>query len=303
MIHLSPRRWALAFFFALLLAAGLAFYLLRTPSSDQLLSFLPPSNRTTLYADLSLLRRAGVLQKLAGQAGAEEPDYLKFVSATAFDYRKDLDRLVLQFTPTQTHVIAAGRFQFDRLRAYALASGGRCSSDLCSLQGSAPDRQISWQPLARNILGLSSGPDPLAATTLTRQSSRALFPIPQAALWLYLPASELHPREGLPPGASAFLSALEGASWALLSVEAGSDGKSYSLKLDAPAASREQAGQIVARLSDATQMLKRLLSREGHHPDPADLSGILAAGNFWAESTTVRGQWPIPPAFLDRLGR
>ncbi len=303
MIHLSRTRlWVLALFFSLLLA-GLSFYFLRSPSTAQLLSTLPPADRPTLYADLSLLRRAGILQRIAGQAGAEEPDYLKFVAATSFDYRNDLDRLLLQFTPAQTNVIAAGRFHVDRLRSYSLSSGGRCTSGLCSLPGSVPERQISWQPLARNLIGLSSGPDPLAATAFSSHNSHPLFPVPAAALWLYLPASELHPREGLPPGASAFLSALEGARYALLSVAAAPQGDGFSVQLEAPLADAQQASQVAAKLGDATQMLKRLLNREGRQPDPADLSGILAAGNFWADSATVRGRWPIPPAFLDKLGR
>jgi hypothetical protein len=50
-------------------------------------------------------------------------------------------------------------------------------------------------------------------------------------------------------------------------------------------------------------MLKKLLARENRKPDPGDLSGVLAAGTFRAEGSVVRGGWPIPASFLERVGK
>lgn len=296
-----PAVWATALFLACVLAAALWYFLMRPAPAARMMALLPAGDGPTLFVDIALLRRAGVLEKLAGQAGAEEQEYRRFVEATGFNYRTDLDAALLRFRQSDTLIVAAGRFDLEKLKTYALANGGRCAATLCSVQGSAPERQISWMPAGRGMLAVAVSADPMAAALVGGGGEKPAFRPPDSALWLHLPGSELRAREGLPPGLSAFLSGLEGATRAMLSVKR--DGADFAVALEAPAPAAAQAGVIAARLTDSTEMLKKLLARENRKPDPGDLSGVLAAGKFRAEGSVVRGWWPIPAAFAERIGR
>ena len=124
---------------------------------------------------------------------------------------------------------------------------------------------------------------------------------PESAVWLYVPGSELRPGAGLPPGLSAFLSALEGASGAMLSVQQRS--ADFAVVLEAPAASAQQAAVIAGRLTENTAMIGKLLARENREPEMGDLTGVLASGRFRVERNVVRGEWPVAAAFAERLGK
>ncbi len=295
-----PAVWATALVLICALAGAVWYFALRPLGAARLMALLPAGDGPTLYVDIALLRRAGLLEKLAGQAGAEEEEYRRFVEATGFNYRTDLDAALLRFGPGGTLMAVAGRFDLEKLKTYALAHGGRCAATLCTMQGSAPERQISWMPAGRNLLAVGVGADPMTAA-LMGSGGRLAFRPPDAALWLHLPGSELRPRDGLPPGLSAFLSGLEGAARAMLSVER--RGTEFAVALEAPAATPAQAGAMAERLTESTQMLTKLLARENRKPDPAELSGILASGTFRAEGSVVRGWWPIPAAFAARFGK
>jgi hypothetical protein len=295
-----PAVWVTAVLLAGALGGALWYFYLRQAQAARMLAMLPAGDGTTLFVDTALLRRAGLLEKLAGQAGTEEQDYRRFVEATGFNYRTDLDALLVRFRQSDTLMVVAGGFDLDKLKTYALAHGGRCAANLCSVQGSAPERQISWMPLGRRLLAVGVGADPMAAA-LIGGGERAAFRPPEAALWFHLPGAELRPREGLAPGLSAFLSGLDGARYAVLSVER--RGTDFAVALEAPAESAAQAGAMAERLTRNTEMITKLLARENRKPDPAELAGILASGTFRVEGSVVRGSWPVPAAFAERLGK
>jgi hypothetical protein len=50
-----------------------------------------------------------------------------------------------------------------------------------------------------------------------------------------------------------------------------------------------------------TKMLKLELAREHQQPNPADLTGLLAAGTFQVIDTEVIGAWPIKKELLNSL--
>lgn len=296
-----PAVWATAIVLACALLGALWYFVLRPAPAGRMLALLPAGDGPTLYVDIALLRRAGLLEKLAGQAGAEEPDYRRFVEATGFNFRTDLDSALLRFRPDGTLMVVAGRFDLEKLKTYALGNGGRCASTLCSVQGSAPERQISWMPAGRNLLAVGVSADPMAAALIGGGGAAAQFRPPDSALWFHLPGSELRPRDGLAPGLSAYLSGLEGATRAMLSVER--RGTDFAVALEAPAPAAAQAGTIAERLTRNTELIGKLLARENRQPDPAELSGILAAGKFRAEGSVVHGEWPIAAAFAERMGK
>ncbi|MBI5085144.1 MAG: hypothetical protein HZB13_11170 [Acidobacteria bacterium] len=281
------------------LAGGVWWFGIRiTPA--RMAAMLPPSEAPVLYVDFAALRAAGVLDALAGSAGVEEPEYKKFVEATSFDYRKDLDAALLAFRPGDTLLVVKGSFEAGRLAAYARSNGGRCAGELCSVQGSAPERQVSWIPSRRGgLLLMAVSPDPMAAALLSANAVEPDFTPPPAAMWLHLPGSQLRGGAALPPGLSALLSSLEGAQRALLSAGVAKDG--FEVVLDAPCADNGKATEIAARLTRTTDMVVKLLAREGKKPDPSDFSGLLAGGVFEARGAAVRGRWPLSRAFLPAI--
>lgn len=280
--------------------AALWWAVLRLPSTTDLVRALPPGDEPTLYVDVSALRQVGLLDRIAGQAGAEEPEYKKFVAASGFDYRRDLDAVLIRFRAGDRLLMLEGRFEAARLDAYARAAGGRCAGDLCSVEGSERGRQISWVPFQRGrVLALAVSPDPMAAALLNGAPTTVPFEVPRSPVWLMLPGRALHAGAGLPPGASVLLSALEGAERATFS--AAPAGADLRIHLAAPCANARQAAEIADRLTRTTELFKRLLARDNRKPDPRDLSGILAGGQFGVDRTSVSGNWTVSRAFLNGL--
>jgi hypothetical protein len=294
------RRILLGTLFIAIVAAGFLFFL-PGPGPRDMLACLPPGDGPTLFIDVALLRRTGALSLLGFDAAPQEPDYLRFVQSTGFDWRRHLDRAALQFRGDDRFLVVSGRFDRARLASYAASAGGRCAGQICTLQGSAPDRQISFLPLRRNLLAVATSRDPLAAALLSWRASTPGFDPPSTPLWLHLPGSFLQPREGLPPGFSAFLSAMQGASRAIITLELGPSG--FEVALAAPCPDPGKARSIAAKLTSSTELLKKLIAREGKIPAPTEPAAILSSGAFRADGATARGRWPLPPNFLQSLAR
>jgi hypothetical protein len=287
---------------AFLLLAALGWWWGRQRAADpaRLLTFLPAGDAPTLYVDIGTLRDAGILDRIAGSASAEEPDYRQFVQSTGFDYRRDLDAVLVQFRAAETLYVLRGRFRFERLAAYAQAHGGRCVRELCTVQGSAPDRQISWVPLPAGALGLAVSRDALGAA-LFAPGSRPPESLPRAPIWLILPGSSLRPAEGLPPGASALLASLEGARRVTFVATTGQQGMEVQLAASFDAPQRAQAS--ATRLKEATEALRVLLERTKIPVEPGSLADVLRSGTFTAEGLLARGRWMVPQTFLRSLGK
>ncbi|MGC4054168.1 MAG: hypothetical protein QM757_34210 [Paludibaculum sp.] len=299
MLKLTPGRWASLG--ALLAIAGLAAWwmLWRPATAADLIGLFPDGEAPTLYVDVAALRSTGLLDLLAGKAGAEEPEYRKFVAVSGFDYRRDLDAVAMRVRSTDTLLVLKGRFDTTRLASYAKANGGRCTPDVCTVQGSTPERQISWTPMKRQMLALAVAQDPLAVALLNSSPKRVSRTLPSSPIWLEVPGSQLHGGPGLPPGLSALLSSLDGADRALLT--AGIDGIGFALELNATCPEPLKAKEIAGRLTQMTEMFRKLLARENQTPNPADLSGLLASGEFAADGTAVKGKWPLSKVLLNSM--
>ncbi len=267
---------------ALILAAA-GWYLFRPVTAADLLKTLPPGEAPTLYVNVNALRAGGLLEKIAGPAALEDPEYKRFVAATGFDYRQHLDAVLIRIHPNETFIVAAGSFDLDRLAVYAKANGGRCAGELCAMQGSGADKQISWTPVRRRVLGLVVSADPMAAALLAGNSTPAAFRLPAGPAWLHVPGPALKPGGGLPPGFSALLSALDGATYAQLSASG------TEIVLEAPCDSQETAAKLADRLKETTRTLRNLLAREKAEANP--LAATLAGGEFHAAAASVRGRW------------
>ena len=130
---------------------------------------------------------------------ALEPDYKQFVEGTGFDYKRDLDSVTASFSRSGNYFIARGRFHWAKLRDYAVRQGGSCYQDLCRVQGSRPDRHISFLPLRNDAIALAVSTNDLAATLLTKTGQPVTAAIPAAPVWISVPGAELRRQDALPP--------------------------------------------------------------------------------------------------------
>ena len=150
-------------------------------------------------------------------------------------------------------------------------------------------------------MALATGPDPMGAASIQKNSSAPQFEPPSTPVWMNLPASVLHAEPELPLGISAFLEALNGAHRALLTLQASSAG--FEIVLAAPCDSTDKVKTIVERLSRATARLRDLIAQSENAPDAASPAAMIAAGKFSADQTVVRGRWPLSQAFLTGLAK
>ncbi len=170
-----------------------------------MLQRLPPREAMVLFVDLDTLRRGGLLKLLSAKT-PEDPDYQTFVRATGFDYQTDLDRAAASFSNDGVYLVVKGRFDWNKLRAYAEAQGGRCQRGMCRMSGSTPERRISFFLLQSNLLALAVSTDGFAAAKLAEGTAGLVNPLdtPRDPVWLSIPAESLKSTDQLPAGTAPF---------------------------------------------------------------------------------------------------
>lgn len=293
----SKRRIAAAaLFLSVLLAAGLWYFRTRPLTLPAQYLRLPTRDAAILFVNFDQLRRAGLLDLLAGSAAAQDPDYRRFVEATSFDYTRDLDTAIVSFAPGGKYLFLNGRFHWSNLRDYAIAHQGDCPGSICRMIGSTPDRRISYSPLRRNTLALAVSPDDLAVERLDRSGEGVVPALPAAPVWLRIPGSLLKSSDGLPAGTRMFAHSMEQAESVTLSLSP--DGQRLAARLDVLCPNEQQAASIATDLNHVTALLKDLIQREHQQPVATDLSGVLTSGSFRNEGRRVYGYWPIERQFI-----
>ena len=165
------QKVILSFVVLLVLAASLVFYFRERqpafPSSaiPELLLLAPSDAESLVYVDLAALRRSPFFAQLLALAPSvgEDPEYREFVSATGFDYSRDLDRALivirLSAAPASTMAIADGRFDRVKLAAFALRSGKlekRNSEEVYVVSSGRPAKTISFAFLAPGRISLTN---------------------------------------------------------------------------------------------------------------------------------------------------
>jgi len=260
-----------------------------------LLSRFPADDGTALNIDFKTLRAAGLL---AAPNSAPEPEYKQFVDGTGLDYRRDLDLVVASFSPSGNYFIARGRFDWNKLRDYATRQGGSCYQDLCRMQGSTPERHISFLPLRHDAIAVAVGTDDLAAARLTHTGPPVALHLPAAPVWLSVPGTVLQQRNALPPGLRLVLSSLVKADRVVITVAPG--GASIEAHLDASCRTADDARTLASQLRSTTGMLKEaLLTNKEASQD--DLARTLAAGTFDSTGPHVTGKWPVGKNLIESL--
>ncbi len=290
----------LVVFCAVLLAIAL-YYRSQAPSNTaDLLRYLPPSStEVNWYIDVGVLRRAGVLDSLAGPAVGEEPDYRAFVQSTGFDYRRDLDAVIASSQGKDLFFLLRGRFDWKKLRDYATSQGGECRNGICRVPSNKPDRTVSFIEVKKNLMALAVSSDRYAARKATSKHERRAMPIPSQPIWAAAPGSALKGVDSLPAGTKLFAQAIENAERFTLAV--GPEGPAYAALLDVTCRTDEEAVVLKYQFEKVTEVLRKLIARSDQAPNPRDLSGVLTSGTFHREDRRVHARWPIEKPFLDAL--
>jgi hypothetical protein len=279
--------------------SGVVWYRARALAPAALLARLPTANALVLSVDFEQLRRAGILQLLDRSKTAEDPDYVSFVQKTNFNYRVDLDLAVAAFAPTGKFLLLTGRFDWKALRDYVASQGGRCENDLCRMQGSTPDRRISFFPLRSNLMALAVSPDDSAALRLNTPASSPVAQLPAGPIWLSIPSSMLRSGENLPDGTRQFARSVGQAETVTLSFTP--EGRRLAAHLDVLCRNAVDAADVALQLQRVTGVLRGMIERENQKPNPADLSGVLTSGSFRPEGRRVFGYWPIERVFVENV--
>lgn len=278
---------------------GIAYLRSRSFSTANLLQRIPADDALVLYVDFEALRRAHLLDLATADPVAQEPEYRSFVEATGFNYLRDLDSALISFGASGKYLLLRGHFDWSRMSQYVRGQGGTCYNSLCRLEGSTPERKISYLPLQPNLMALAVSEDGTAATRLQERRSGPRPEVLADPLWLLIPPGTIKDDASLPAGLRPFARALRGAQRVVLS--GGPDGPQMRLQLDVTCSTAEQAATLTSQLRALTTLLDALIAREHQVPNPRDLSGILAAGVFEQKERRVRGSWPVQRAFFESL--
>jgi hypothetical protein len=264
-------------------------------------SFMPQRDAAVLYVDVAALRSSGILDKLVGSTVGEEAEYKAFLQQSGFDYKRDLDRVLVNSAGGTHYFVAAGRFDWDKLKSYAKGQGGSCDGDFCTVKGSAPDRIVSFYPISKTLLAMASSAEPDAARQISaRTPVKAPYDVPNQPLWLYVPSSVLQRQTDLPSGTRLFTRALESSQRVMFSL--GPQAGKFELAMDVTCRTPEDAVVLKNQLEGITKLLQSLIAREKQTPSTRDLSGVLTSGSFERTSEHVIGRWPIDKSFVDSLG-
>jgi hypothetical protein len=261
---------------------------------------MPSSDGLVMWVDFAALRRAGLLQLLAGAKGAEDPEYQSFVYATRFDYMNDLDSALAAFPRAGgAYMLVSGRFDWKSLRGYVTRENGQCVNSLCRVTGSTPDRHISFLPLRSDLMAMAVSTDPWAVSELAGPRPAPYPAMPTGMVWLRFPGSLLKSATSLPEGTALFARILEEAPMVLISFAP--EGKRLAAKLQIDCHSPKEASDLAGEFAARTELARSLFAREHQTPSPADFSGIVTSGVFRTEGTRVLGTWPIELAFVQNL--
>lgn len=167
-----------------LLTGGLVYVArARRPSaaqaSDALLAVAPGDSALVAYVDLAVLRSSPLTSQLVGSTPPVplDKDYTDFVTATGFDYQRDLDRVLITSrsgAPTDdTLIFAEGRFDRAKIEQYALRSGKQESENghaLFVVPSPGPGKTVRFAFLGGNRMVFSNSGDLSGAFSITPKS-------------------------------------------------------------------------------------------------------------------------------------
>ena len=165
------------------------------------------------------------------------------------------------------------------------------------MQGSTPDRRISFLPLRPDTIALAVSTDDLAATRLTHIGAKITDPLPPGPVWLTIPGTVLRQPGGLPAGLRVVFSGLVQADRVIFT--AGASATGVEVRMDAACKSETDARILVSQLENSVSLLKDAAAR--NQADTSPLSNVLMGGSFTQAGARVTGKWPLGKDLIDTL--
>ena len=304
----QTKPWQLAVALVLICAAAIGVLVWRSRAGardpSHLLEALPLDGALQAYLDVGKLRDGGMLDELVGKKAAEDPEYRDFAEQIGFDYRTDLDAVAVAYANGSLFATLRGRFNWQRLSAYALSQRGQCAKGICSMPASRPNQIISWEQLSGDTLGWAVTDQALGVSQIGFGKSVESSPVARTAvLWFAAPGSSFKDPEIAPAGARAFIAPLAVARDASFSLQLSSGGSPDRLEihLQAACASPDIATQLAGVLSKTTDLLRSMIVRDKLTPDKGSLSSVLVSGRFEARAANVTGTWPMDRRVIEAL--
>jgi hypothetical protein len=268
----------------------------------QMVALLPRREGVTVFLDIRALRRAGLLNLLQSSKPVQDVDYQQFVRETGFDYTRDIEALAARGNGQQTFLVIRGRFDWTRLREYALHQGGTCNGAFCQSPGTRPGRWASYLRIQSDVVGLAVSGDPADVLLLSPRKVNNAPPVPPDPVWVSLSNSVLPNANGLPLPLRLFALAVQPAQRVVITAGPDRNGRSdFQLNLQAVCPNAAVADTMRTQLEMDTKLLKMELVREHRQPSASDLTGLLTAGVFREVGNTVAGSWPLRRELLNSL--
>jgi hypothetical protein len=164
----------------------LAYFRIRSNfSAADLAARLPEGESTIVYVNAEAFRETGLLELLGLPDVAEEAEYQRFVEESGFDYRRDLDAVLASFHENEAFLLIRGRFDWGRLVDLANERGGDCYNGFCRVDGSVPDRRISFFAVTPFVMGMAVSRDSWAAVALDAVKQQPpLEEMPEQPVWV-----------------------------------------------------------------------------------------------------------------------
>lgn len=282
---------------------GIYTYRHRFVRSDaDMVGLLPQTGGSVFFANVAALRRAGMLDLFAGPKTTQEPEYQEFLRQTHLDYTRDVQAIAGLADAKRILFVVRGRFDWGRLRKYALIHGGGCDSRSCNLPTSQRNRWASFLSIQPDVMGLAVASDITAVNALLPQRNRVSRQIPSHPIWVRISRSLLQNPSSLPVAVRIFAISLQFADRVVLALDSGAEsGVAFTLQLDAACPSSATADTIKSQMELQTRALRRELAREHQNLSSSDLTGLLMAGTFRVADKHVIGTWPVHSELLKAL--
>jgi hypothetical protein len=173
---------------------------------------------------------------------------------------------------------------------------------LCRMTGSTPDRRISFFPVQSGLMALAVSTYESAVLELTNSPSGPPAVVPDAPFWISVPGALLRSGQYLqdvPEGTKMFTRGMDRAEKVVLTFAP--EANRLAAGLEVRCRNEQDAVEVASQLSSATLTLRQMLEREQQKPGPGNLAGVLVAGSFRSEGTTVFGSWPVERAFIETI--
>src|SRR6267154_5889918 len=173
---MSRKKWMAGIAAAVIVGLGAYFgyahFAATGDSRESLLRALPADASAVIYVDIEEFRLAAILKAVTtlgasatGNATAD-PEYKQFVSATGFDYEKDLDRVGIAVTnhgaKQNYFALTDGRFDRKKIETY-LRKNGRSEQasghEIFHVATDEPGREVSMEFISNERIALTDGDD------------------------------------------------------------------------------------------------------------------------------------------------